>query len=1015
MTDRRHRMLLFRKCAARGLLLSSTAAFVIACPLAAQENAPQERIPDRQVESASQESSGPEDDGRFGVPAPLADDSEPVIVVTGIRETQRNSIETKRSADVIVDAIISDEIGETPDQSVGETLERIVGVTADRFKGSASEISIRGLGPFLGFSTLNGREVTNGSGDRAVSFQQFPSEIVNGVLVYKSQNASLVEGGTSGVIDLRTLRPLDAGRRRLRIDARGVYEALDDNIDGRNGLGYRVSGSYVDQFQVGDGELGISVGYARADESAPEDFYTESSSVRPCNTIGGGNCSFEEGSDSPTYFVPNSFLFRQSNNDQNRDAVIGTIQYKPRPELDINIDGQYSTRFFEEDRSDLVIAEGRRGITPEPDGILDNGVLIDHSADSRIESQTRIRRRDEEYYGGGLSTEWSDDFGRVGLDLSYSETKRTELDRSARLRTSSTLIDGTDSGFGNGRIPYQLDKTSGFPVVTFDPEFDVTDPDFFNDAGYARRDFTDRNDKIYAARLDGEAYVEDSFITSIQGGVRYSDHRRVADQDIQLRSDSLNNGFFLGTADEAGNYTGDFTGSGAPDPISPAQHIAASQSCRMPFRQNNYFSTTPSNLSNWAQFDATCLFNAFSGNAVFRRNPDGSVSLVDGFDANADPGSSPDPRSTSDIDVTEKIMAAYAMANFETGDGRFGGNIGVRLVDTTVESVGFRTQFLSGVSEDGNVTLTSTGEYDLVRRSNRFLNILPSLNVKFLATPDILVRGAVYKAISRPNIEDMGAGRDISTDDTGNLTIADAIAGVSGGNPQLEPLESWNADLSFEWYPKEGDLVSFAPFYKQLKAGIVSADFNATQESFIIDGQPVTVPVAQQANSDESSDLWGFEASVSHAMTYLPGLLSGLGFVGGYTYADTNFEYADPSAVDADFPLRLFTSPAQIIGLSRHTFTATGYYDKGPVQLRLIYKYRSRYLKPFELNANRFAEDGQSLDASASFDLTDNLQLRFQALNLTNHPQILERPATGAISEVSVYGRRYYAGVTARF
>ena len=933
----------------RPLLLSSVALLAITAPAQAQDEADDAQATNASVPQDTSETQDTENEA---------------IVVEGIRETQRNSIQTKRNSNLIVDAIISEEIGETPDQSVGETLERIVGVTADRFKGSASEISIRGLGPFLGFSTLNGREVTNGSGDRAVSFQQFPSEIVNGVLVYKSQNAALVEGGTSGVIDLRTLHPLDISKTRIRLDARAVYEDLDNNITGRNGLGYRISGSYVDQFQVGDGELGISLGYARADESAPEDFYTESSSVRPCNSIAGGNCAYDDGSDDPTYFVPNSYLFRQSNNDQGRDAFIGTIQYKPRPELDINLDAQYSTRFFEENRSDLVIAEGRRGI--EPIDILDSGALINHTANSRIESQTRIRRRDEEYIGGGLSAEWSDDFGKIGFDVSYSETTRDQVDRSTRLRTSSTLADGSDSGFSSGRIPYQLDKSSGYPVLTFDPGFDVTDHNFYNDAAYARRDQETRNDKIYAIRIDGEAYVADSFITSMQAGLRYSDHHRVADLDNQNRNENID------------------------DDVT----LLGNQNCRIDFRQKDFFGSTPSNLSNWAEFDPLCVFSTFAGSE--------------------DPGPAADPRSTSDIDVTERIMAAYAMVNFGTADERLAGNIGARVVNTDVSSVGFRGAF-NAVQNNGSFQLVPTGDFDTVRLDNNFTTFLPSLNVKYLVTQNFLVRGAVYKAISRPNLEFMGAGRDIATSDDTNPTIADAIAGVSGGNPRLEPLESWNGDLSLEYYPNNDDLVSVALFYKQLKAGIVPADFNATQETFIIDGQSVSVPVAQQTNDNTKNDLWGAEVSVSHAFTELPGLLSGLGFIGAYSYADTNFEYADPSSVDPDNPLRNFTTPASIIGLSRHTFSATGYYDKGPVQLRLIYKYRSRYLKPFELNANRFAKDGQTLDASASFDLTKNIEFRVQALNLTNHAQILERPVPGAVSEVSVYGRRYYAGLKLRF
>ncbi|MBH9538887.1 TonB-dependent receptor plug domain-containing protein, partial [Novosphingopyxis sp. YJ-S2-01] len=106
------------------------------------------------------------------------------IIVTGeIARTIENSLETKRQLDVIGYAIVGEDIGDLPDLSVAETLERIVGVTSDRFKGGASELSIRGLGAFLGASYLNGREISSGSDGRDVNFGQFPSELINGAIV----------------------------------------------------------------------------------------------------------------------------------------------------------------------------------------------------------------------------------------------------------------------------------------------------------------------------------------------------------------------------------------------------------------------------------------------------------------------------------------------------------------------------------------------------------------------------------------------------------------------------------------------------------------------------------------------------------------------------------------------------------------------------------------------------------------------------------------------------------------
>src|SRR5688572_4832947 len=117
------------------------------------------------------------------------------VVVTGIRASIQSSIEEKREATVVADVLSADDIGDLPALSIGEAIETIAGAATHREKGGASEIAVRGLGPYLGATTFNGREATNGSGDRSVNFSMFPSELINTVAIYKSQQADFVEGG----------------------------------------------------------------------------------------------------------------------------------------------------------------------------------------------------------------------------------------------------------------------------------------------------------------------------------------------------------------------------------------------------------------------------------------------------------------------------------------------------------------------------------------------------------------------------------------------------------------------------------------------------------------------------------------------------------------------------------------------------------------------------------------------------------------------------------------------------
>ena len=124
-----------------------------------------------------------------------ADDNDDVVVVTGSRRVIQDSIDLKRNSTQIVDGLSADEIGDLPALSIGEALENVTGVASHRENGGATEVSIRGLGPFLGATTINRREATNGSGDRSVNFSQFPSELFKTIKVYKTQQASLIEGG----------------------------------------------------------------------------------------------------------------------------------------------------------------------------------------------------------------------------------------------------------------------------------------------------------------------------------------------------------------------------------------------------------------------------------------------------------------------------------------------------------------------------------------------------------------------------------------------------------------------------------------------------------------------------------------------------------------------------------------------------------------------------------------------------------------------------------------------------
>src|SRR5690606_17346440 len=181
------------------------------------------------------------------------------VVVTGIRRGIEDAIAAKRESTSIVEAISAEDIGKLPDMSIADSLARLPGLTAQRFGNRPQEINIRGFAGDFSTTLLNGREQVSLGNNRGVEFDQYPSELMSQVMVYKTPDAQLVGQGLSGTVALRTVRPLSFAERVTAVNLRGGMNRLEDNGD----WGSRASISYIDQFA--DDTVGIAVGYARMD------------------------------------------------------------------------------------------------------------------------------------------------------------------------------------------------------------------------------------------------------------------------------------------------------------------------------------------------------------------------------------------------------------------------------------------------------------------------------------------------------------------------------------------------------------------------------------------------------------------------------------------------------------------------------------------------------------------------------------------------------------------------------
>ena len=186
------------------------------------------------------------------------------VIVTGIRAGIQDAIQVKAELQSIAEVISAEDIGKLPDTSIADAIARMPGITTQRAEGRSSAISLRGTDPGFTTGLMNGREQVSTGDNRAIEYDQYPAELINAVVVYKTPDSNIVGQGLAGTIDLRTIRPLDYGKQALVLNIRGEINSQGDDLGANSSdSGYRASFSWVDQFM--DGKLGIALGFARLD------------------------------------------------------------------------------------------------------------------------------------------------------------------------------------------------------------------------------------------------------------------------------------------------------------------------------------------------------------------------------------------------------------------------------------------------------------------------------------------------------------------------------------------------------------------------------------------------------------------------------------------------------------------------------------------------------------------------------------------------------------------------------
>ncbi len=683
------------------------------------------------------------------------------VVVTGkFAKSLQSAMDIKRNSATVVEAISAEDIGQLPDVSISDSLKRLPGLAQDRDRGNGSQISIRGMGGMLGFTTLNGREVAILEETRNIRYDQFPSELINAAQVYKTPQASIAEGGVSGSVNLNTIKPLDYNETKVVVDVRASSFDLGKDIDdaASDGIGKRFSISYIDQFL--DDTLGVAIGYSgRSEPIATQRAelwnYGDTWHNTQWNDKLGANVIAPWGG---------SALVRGGEDE--RKGVMGAIQWKPTENLEIAYDGFWSA---------FDIAEQQRGFdfqisnayanqwdlletTPTAYTNTDLGAnAVDLLAGtvglSSLRNLNEEYVQDDELTSHGLNVKWTQDLWTVAADVGVSETSRDK--RWASIR--STINNPGRASFGandDGRMTFKL------------LDADLTDLASNSIGDIQVQPEAEGGDKLTSFKLDVQRDLEVGILQAVKVGLASSSRDKFEHSQIWTQSATQNAGSTI-----------------------PGNAVINAKS-------SSYWSDLPDYLS----LDRSALISHYFGSL---KNPS--------------PGDADD--LIASWDVSEDIFAQYVQIDMATEIAGMSltGNIGVRNVDTETTSSGYQQ------GEDVWVEVTP-GNWqpqqvvEAISVDHDYNDVLPSTNWTLGITDEHLLRFAAGKTMARAPVNMMSPSLNLNQDLWGSNP-----GESTSGNPTLDPFRADQADLAYEWYYAEGSQVAVNLFYKDLESFIARA------------------------------------------------------------------------------------------------------------------------------------------------------------------------------------------------
>ncbi|HEY0624803.1 TonB-dependent receptor [Sphingomonas sp.] len=939
------------------------------------------------------------------------------IVVTGYRRSIEASLEQKREANAFVDVITAEDIGKFPDKNVADALQRVPGVIISRDGGEGSRVSIRGLQEGLTLTLLNGNFLAGAdSGDpqRSFNYVLLPSDFIASTEVYKSPEARLEEGGVGGTIILNTRRPLDLPAWSGFASVEGTYsdttEKFEPQLSGQvswkneaETFGILVGGVYQKR---SNRELRGTTETWRwwSDRDADGNVLTPATDINgnpyanddAISYWPGEGVTARDGTHYTGYWAPQSVNAEVFNQERERWGVQATVQVKPFDNVTVTSNYfrfQYSSDFTS---NVLKIPEWGygnffTGPTFDPSGTIFQSARFEvPAAGTECLANTPPCTMETPQLAGTYSrekqvsntfeTEVKYEGDRFHAVAKFGKTRATG-GPSMRFNVAAKPRLTTTGAERNGNFLSAWDFTGGDLNMEFSPglQENLRNGIAQIDIGSTGSGFTNSELEQRYAQLDLTRRF-DGFLNSIQVGAKW--------RELNVHRERGRNEWY---ADPATELRYQDTPEGA---IARPEYFYESPIGNIPRGVG---------ASSFPGID----FERYLAHINTTYGPSVRV---------------PEPENV--YNLSERVWAGYVQANFESGG--FRGNIGLRVANTKQSGVSTdRLEYLDDYCVDGpggdfdpNKPLGPDGNCLVipleqrrrlvntpVDQSKSYTDWLPSLNVSYEITPNLLVRGAVAKVIARPSIHELGRQRSLTyrseawAFDRGQFGEFEGWSG-EGGNAELKPFSAWQYDVGIEWYFKRGSVIGMTLFRKEVSDFIVPLVLDVTRE---VAGQQVLIqPYSTNANGSNAVSQ-GIELYAQHTLPF------GLG-------AQVNFTYNDTSVAEITLDGQVVGN-SPLVGSAKTQINASVFYENDRLLLRASYNRRGERVQGLSSGLNIYDAPYQQIDLNASYELMDGLLLSASVINLTKEVerQHLGNDTDARFVRSNYFGRRAYIGLSYKF